>query len=193
MDMVAEGERTGSTKAQMLADLVANAAEVYKKGSPGQPEWIAELIDHVGQEEFTAFMVEQQALRIVNDKMLRITGDGLYHQMLKANRMAEFLPAVQPMRWTWLRSETELVIGDNPFCRSQAGGIRFGYALNNPDLEVTFPVSKRLCLLMHRQANLPPVKNIRRMVAVELNRRQIESALALAWGTTEESLRPKPY
>jgi hypothetical protein len=176
----------------MLQDVTENAEIYLANARLSDPQRYAQLvINHGSEENANTVLLSSLTSRVLNGQIQRAP-NSVFHHMLKSGVYKEHIRNIDGMNWTWLRSKVDFVIGDNPFCRSQRGFNNVNYPLGRKDLEVTFPIGRRLCLWMHRQKKQPSVMDIRDGRVLELNRRQIDGSHAFVWGPSEEALKPPP-
>ena len=183
-------DQTGATRSLMLQDVLENAEVFLQDARSSDPEKYAQLVAMKGsKEEADAFLIARLTSRVLNNEIPR-QSNSLFHHMLTSGVHEQQMRYISGMRWTWLRSNTDFIISDNPFCRSQRGTHNINHGFKHKDLEVTFPIGRRLTLWMHRLRKEPAFLEVRDGRVVELNRRQIEGAHAFAWGPHEGSLKP---
>jgi hypothetical protein len=127
-----------------------------------------------------------------------ISGERIFHYMLTSGHHTTHLKAVKGMKWRWLHTDQEFIIGDNPLCRTRhgyttrnpTGRTIFNYGLQQRDIVITFPMSKCLCLQMDRLASNVTDIDISESQAKHLNRMQIAGAGLKARGPSVTALRP---
>jgi len=94
--------------------------------------------------------------------------------------------------WEWLRSEHEFIVGDDPLSRWSKRLKHIEYGFNHRDCEVTIPLSRHLCLRMHRDG-LPTeaVKKCDCQTTSKYNNRQILAATKKIFGSSRQMLNEK--
>lgn len=160
----------------------------YEKDNP---ERYAELKRTLGKRDADALIMRVMQERVESGAIEgSITGEGVFHHMLKSGNHRKYMLPLYQMAWTWLRSDSEFVIGDNPVLRSRIGTDEYNWGIGMPDVQIHFPVSRNLCLRLQPGRGLPAELRIDEAEAERLNRMQIKSALAKAWGPSVSALRP---
>jgi hypothetical protein len=95
------------------------------------------------------------------------------------------------MEWTWLRTESQFIIGGDPVCRWSPKHEHIEYGLAHADCEVTVPLSRQFCLRMCHARDRDPqtVKSIDHQTTSRYNNRQLISASKFAYGSRQQIRR----
>lgn len=108
----------------------------------------------------------------------------LFVNHINEERMKRYAAILLSFQWFWFRSSTGFLIGDNPLCRWDRYAGRHNYGIGLSDVEVTFPLTKDLCLKM-----VPPRVRYRGEVLEaggsltrEYNHRQLRSCVSRLYG-----------
>jgi hypothetical protein len=149
-------------------------------------------------DEFAASIAKYGRQKVENtlmyhyDKMLSSgevlgakDGVNMYHQMLQSGQYRLHMKKIRGMKWTWLRTDQDFVIGDNPYDRCDSRSGAFNCGISMPNLEIFFPLGRHLCLWMHRRKRSTKEMLITEAQTKELNLRQLQNAVAKAWGSSD--------
>jgi hypothetical protein len=92
------------------------------------------------------------------------------------------------LRWTWLTTNREFIIGDNPLCRWDKRNQKPNHGLTLPSVDLTIPLTSKVTLWMHRHYRHADRALCGRDRTELLNRRQCHSALRFVYGPSVASL-----
>jgi len=150
-------------------------------------------IRELGEDGFKATLHQLLRAKILAGEHLPATGQRLFEHMHLSGKHHEHTRRLYNLRWTWLKTNGEFVIGDNPLCRWDVQREVANYGLARRNLEITIPLTSRITLWMHRNYRHAEVAVCNRERTDELNQRQIISALKFAYGPSERSLAGKHF
>jgi hypothetical protein len=167
--------------------LIAN----IKRESPGSYATSVQQLG--GEDRFKHVFQSMLAAKVMAREHQETEGRQLFEQMHISGNHLKYVHHLLKLRWTWLRSNRDFVIGDNPLCRWHTKLARGGNGFNNRDLEITIPLSKRLTLWMHRNYNHAEAATCNAKRTKELNKRQTDTAVRLVYGPSIRVLRGGDY
>lgn len=118
------------------------------------PERYEDAVEYYGSaEKFEQVFHGLLAAKLLFRQNQLVEGRKVFEQMHTSGTHKSFIHHLLKMRWTWVRTNGEFIIGDNPLCRWHTKKKVAGHGLGNRDLEITIPLSKRVTLWMHRNYN----------------------------------------
>jgi hypothetical protein len=163
----------------IMDDLKQRTAERYEH-----------TVRQLGEESFKLAMFEILKRRIADHPEIRkvIQGQSMFENMIESDKHRPYSRYLYNLKWTWLKTNGEFVIGDNPLCRwdHRRGGA--GLAVARRHVEITIPLSRQVTLWMHRNYRHADFAICNRSRTRELNRRQIASAAQFVYGPSKEAL-----
>ena len=168
---------------QNRRDFITRRRQYIDAVATEKPDDFAKEVKRLGREEV------EKRLMIAYEKLLKSgtllggsNGVDMYQRMLQSGQHRTHLKSIRGMKWVWLRSEHDFLIGDNPFDRCDSRNGLFNCPLKSETLEVFFPMGRHLCLWMHRRMRRATEIVITEAQTKELNRRQLQNCWAKAWG-----------
>ena len=180
---------TAHTRDGIVAENYSNPWLVTRNYAIKHPGGWLNFMQRYGQFNTEMGFLRNCRIRVYSGVIERQTsGTDTFHSMLR-HGVEPYLNIIRRMRWTWLHSIGDFVIGDNPFCRSNTPGTVVDYPLGREDLVVTFPFGRHLCLMLHHNPLYPYEMELPNEWVQRINRVQIASAEAKVWGPRESSLR----
>ena len=126
--------------------------------------------------------LRQARLRVWDGELAKMSSrNDIFYAMLRSG-VSSFIKSLSSRRWTWLHTVSDFVIGDNPFCRTNASEKYVDYPLEYNYSVVFFPFGRHLCLMIHNRPLVPEHMDIMYDSVRNINRLQIASAQAKIWG-----------
>jgi hypothetical protein len=185
---VEEGRRNPEYGVQTLME---HRDECIAKFRERRPDLYTRIISEVGEVEGHQYLLEFWSEMIREGKLDYLpTPEDAFAQHIQSGSFRTIGQRLTNFRWTWLRSDYGFVIGDNPLCRWKLEMGQWDYGVARKKIEVTFPLSRSLCLWMHRNHRHADAAFCNRKWTEKLNRRQIASATFKAYGPSLVHLKP---
>ena len=168
-------------------ELITNRGQFIAMVESSEPVKFAERVKQFGRVAVENAVMDHFREKIESGAYSNASDSvDLYHHTLQSGQYRNHIGNVSDMKWTWLRSAQDFVIGDNPYDRCDSWTGEFNCGLEKPHLEVFFPLGRHLCLWMHRRKRNAAEILITEAQTKEINLRQLRNCVAKAWGSSDD-------
>lgn len=175
---------TSAHLALTLEVLRENRPEVLETMKTRQPDLCRQITELLGDIEGDKHLMDIAARRfeLGVDKVTLNPAD-VYNLHVRRAPLEAASEQLLPYSWHWLRSDHGFIIGDDPFLRWHAKSQNWRVGISK-ELEITFPISSHLCLLMVRRKHRDSgqIHLCSKNLSIEYNRRQRLAATTFIYG-----------
>jgi hypothetical protein len=116
-------------------------------------------------------------------------GRRTFEQMQESGKHRGYIADLFKLRWTWLYTNGDFILGDNPLCRWHLESRTPNYGIQRRGIEITIPLSRKLTLWMHRNYTHADFAICNGQRTKELNNRQMQSSFRKVYGPSRRALR----
>lgn len=116
----------------------------------------------------------------------------IFCRLINRTRAADWAAWVLNYHWSWWKTDGDFIIGDDPVCCWSPTLKHVEYGVGHPDCEITFPVSRQLCLVMRQSpCDSHAVQSCDRKTTAIYNNRQWLAASRFLYGSSIQIARER--
>ncbi len=167
-----------------------NVHHFVESARRSDPEAFDELVDDLGMEEVERWIVDGCTNQIAVTGQYLPTYESLHHYYMRNNSSEKYAAKLCEYHWSWYRTQSAFVIGDNPLIRWHEKSQRWNYGIKRPGVEITMPITVNLCLRLTRTIRRNPeqVKRCTERQTRIFNVRQRLAAVRCVYGNSPDAL-----
>lgn len=155
------------------------------------PDGVSEAVEKLGgMEHFKLVLHGLLRQQVISGQARSLAGGRrTFEQMHESGKHREFISDLFNLRWTWLRTDGDFILGDNPLCRWHLKSRTPNHGIRRRGIEITIPLSRKLTLWMHRNYRHADFAVCNGRRTKELNHRQMQAAFRKVYGPSRRALR----
>lgn len=132
--------------------LMERKAEVLAVIRKNHPTLYSEFVKEWGQAFAEGWLLAALRRMIRNGEITCAPDpERAYHAHLRITEVPAFAAILSRYQWFWLRTRHRFIIGDNPLVRWHEKSKRWNYGIKRRGVEISIPLTNRLCLLMRKR------------------------------------------